>query len=204
MTPQKILVAYTTNAGTTVQAAQAVSEGLSSADTQVEVRRLEEVTDLAPYAAVVIGAPMIMGWHRAATKFVKRHRDALSRVPVAYFFLARSLTQTNETQVDGVPLVIDPKLPKPPKQPDRLSYRERYATVGNYLRPVLKAAPQVKPMSAGFFGGRLEMHRLKLWQKLFVLLVIQAQPGGSHNLPFIKEWAANLRAALLPSEPTKS
>jgi len=29
----KILVAYTTNAGTTVQAAQAVSEGLSDADT---------------------------------------------------------------------------------------------------------------------------------------------------------------------------
>ncbi len=204
MTPQKILVAYTTNAGTTVQAAQAVSEGLGSADIQVEVRRLEEVTDLAPYAAVVIGAPMIMGWHRAATKFVKQHRDALSRVPVAYFFMARSLTQTKETQVDGVPLVIDPKLPQPPKQPDRLSYRERYATVGNYLRPVLKAAPQVKPVSAGFFGGRLEMHRLKLWQKLFVLLIIQAQPGGSHNLPYIKEWATNLRAALLPNKSTKS
>jgi menaquinone-dependent protoporphyrinogen IX oxidase len=148
MTPQKILVAYTTNAGTTVQAAQAVSDGLSSAETQVEVRRLEEVTDLAPYTAVVVGAPMIMGWHRAATKFVKQQRDALSRVPVAYFFMARSLTQTGETQVDGVPLTIDPKLPKPPKQADRLSYRERYATVGNYLRPVLKAAPQVKPVSA--------------------------------------------------------
>ena len=116
---QKILVAYTTNAGTTVQAAQAVSEGLSAAGTQVEVRRLEEVTDLAPYAAVVIGAPMIMGWHRAATKFVKKHREALSRVPVAYFFMARSLTQTNETQVDGIPSVIDPKLPQPPKQADQ-------------------------------------------------------------------------------------
>ena len=197
----KILVAYTTNAGTTVQAAQAVSEGLSAADTQVEVRRLEEVTDLAPYAAVVIGAPMIMGWHRAATKFVKKHREALSRVPVAYFFMARSLTQTNETQVDGVPLVIDPKLPQPPKHADRLSYRERYATVGNYLRPVLKAAPQVKPVSAGFFGGRLDMFRLKLWQKLFVLLIIQAQPGGSLNLPYIKEWAVDLRAALLPGNP---
>lgn len=198
MTTQKILVAYTTNAGTTVQAAQAVRDGLSDADTHVDVRRLEEVTDLTPYAAVVIGAPMIMGWHRAAQKFVKQQRNALSRMPVAYFFMARSLTQTSETQVAGIPLTIDPKLPQPPKKADRLSYRERYATVGNYLRPVLKAAPHVKPVSAGFFGGRLEMHRLKLWQKLFVLLIIQAQPGGSINLSYVKEWAASLRPALLP------
>jgi menaquinone-dependent protoporphyrinogen oxidase len=197
MTTPKILVAYTTNAGTTTQAAQAVSEGLSSNGAQVEVRRLEEVTDLTPYTAVVIGAPMIMGWHRAATKFVKQHCNALSRMPVAYFFMARSLTQTGETQVEGVPLIIDPKLSQPPQQADRLSYRERYATVGNYLRPALKAAPQVKPVSAGFFGGRLDLHRLKLWQKLFVLFIIQAQPGGSINVQFIREWAAGLGNALL-------
>ncbi|CAG0931094.1 menaquinone-dependent protoporphyrinogen oxidase [Thermoflexales bacterium] len=202
MTTHKILVAYTTNAGTTTQAAQAVSEGLSSNGVQVEVRRLEEVTDLSPYTAVVIGAPMIMGWHRAATKFIKQHRDALSRVPVAYFFMARSLTQTGETQVEGVPLIIDPKLSQPPQQADRLSYRERYATVGNYLRPVLKATPQVKPVSAGFFGGRLDLHRLKLWQKLFVLFIIQAQPGGSINLQFIREWAANLCTTLLAGKVT--
>jgi len=167
------------------------------------VRRLEEMTDLAPYAVVVIGAPMIMGWHRAATKFVKQHREALSRVPVAYFFMARSLTQTGETQVDGVPLVIDPRLPQPPQHADRLSYRERYVTVGNYLRPVLKAAPRVKPVSAGFFGGRLDLYRLKLWQKLFVLLIIQAQFGGSLNLPYIKGWATDLRATLLPGGPAE-
>jgi menaquinone-dependent protoporphyrinogen IX oxidase len=192
MTTKRVLVAYTTNAGSTAQAAQAVSEGLSNADTTVEMRRLEEVTDLAPYAAVVIGAPMIMGWHRAATKFVKQHAAALSRVPVAYFFMARSLTKTGETQIDGIPLCIDPYLAKSPKQVDRLSYRERYATVGNYLRPVLQAAPQVKPVSAGFFGGRLDMYRLKLWQKLFVLFIIQAQPGGSIDVAFIREWAAGL------------
>jgi menaquinone-dependent protoporphyrinogen IX oxidase len=192
MTPQKILVAYTTNAGSTVQAAQAVSEGLSRAETEVDVRRLEEVTDLAPYAAVVIGAPMIMGWHRAAQKFVKQHREALSHVPVAYFFMARALTKTGDTQVAGIPLCVDPYLPKPPKKADQLSYRERYATVSNYLQPVLKAAPRVKPVSAGFFGGRLDMFRLKLWQKLFVIFIVQAPPGGSIDEAFIKEWAAGL------------
>jgi menaquinone-dependent protoporphyrinogen IX oxidase len=43
----------------------------------VEIRRIEEVAD---YAAAIIGAPLIMGWQRAATKFVKKHRDTLDRV----------------------------------------------------------------------------------------------------------------------------
>jgi hypothetical protein len=61
--------------------------------------------------------------------------------------MARSLTQTNETQVHGIPLTIDPKLPQPPKKAE--------------------------------------------W-------IIQAQPGGSLNLPYIQDWAVSLRTTLLP------
>ncbi len=189
----KILVAFTTNAGTTVKVAQAVGEELSKNGAAVEVRRLEEVTTLEPYTAVIVGAPMIVGWHRAATNFVKKNQAALGRVPVAYFFTAMSLTRPEETSIDGVPLCVDPKLAKAPKRPGHLSFRERYATAANYLRPVLKAAPGIKPVSAAFFSGRLEMSKLKWWQALFVLFVIQVQPGGSHNLPFIRSWAAEVR-----------
>ncbi len=192
MPGKKILVAYTTNAGSTTKVAQAVGEELGKNGAEVEVRRLEEVTSLEPYAAVVVGAPMIMGWHNAATKFVKTHQDALSRVPVAYFLTAMSLTGLGETSVDGVPVCIDPKLAKAPKNAKRLSFRENYATVGNYVRPILKAAPPVKPASVGLFGGKLEMGRLKFWQQLFVMFIIQAQPGGSHNMSFIRNWAAGL------------
>jgi hypothetical protein len=38
---------------------------------------------------------------------------------------------------------------------------------------------------------------LKLLQMLFVLLVIQAQPGDRRNWPVIREWAAGLRTQLL-------
>ncbi len=192
----KVLVAYTTNAGTTVEAAKAVAEELGKGGAQVDVRRLEEVTDLEAYSAVVVGGPMILGWHRAAVSFVKKHQQALSRVPVAYFFTARSLTQTGETSVDGVPVSLDPALAKPPKNPARLSLRERYATPGNYVGAVLKAAPRVRPVSVGLFGGKLELYRLKWWQTLFVLLIIQAQPGGSFNRIFIREWAARLFAGV--------
>jgi menaquinone-dependent protoporphyrinogen IX oxidase len=196
MPTKKILIAYTTNAGSTADVAQAVSEELGRDGAQVDVCRMEEVTTLEDYTAVVIGAPMIVGWHRAALKFVKTHQQALSRVPVAYFFTAVNLTQTGETNIDKVPVCLDPALAKPPQKANRLSFKERYALPANYLRPALKAAPLVKPVSVAFFNGKLELYRLKWWQVLFVLLVIQAKPGGYHNMPFIREWAAGLRAKL--------
>ena len=48
----------------------------------------------------------------------------------------------------------------------------------------------------GFFGGKLDLFRLSWWQKLFVLLVIQAQPGEYRNWRFIREWAGSLRHLL--------
>lgn len=191
-----VLVAYATNSGSTEEVAQAIAEELGRDGAQVDVRRLEEVTNLQPYSAVVIGAPMIVGWHRAALGFVKKHRQALSRVPVAYFFTAMSLTQTNEACIGATPISVDSNVAKPPHNPKRLSLHERYSTPSNYLGPALKAAPSVKPVSAGFFGGKLEMFRLKLLQMLFVMLVIRAQPGDYRDWTFIRAWATQLRTAL--------
>jgi menaquinone-dependent protoporphyrinogen IX oxidase len=193
----KILVAYATNAGTTEEVAAVIGEELGRDGAPVDVRRIEEITDLESYTAVVIGGPMIMGWHKAAVKFVKQHQQALSQVSVAYFLTAMSLTQTGETSVGAIPLCIDPMLAKASKNANRLSFRERYATVTNYVRPALKSAPQVRPVSIALFGGKLEFYRLKLLQMLFVLLVIQAQPGDRRNWPVIREWAAGLRTQLL-------
>jgi menaquinone-dependent protoporphyrinogen IX oxidase len=192
----KILVAYTTNSGSTEDVARLIAEELGKDGAAIDLLRLEDVSDLKPYSAAVIGAPMIMGWHKAALKFVKAHRDALSRIPVAYFIMAISLTQTGDTQVDGVPLFIDPALPVAPKHPGHLSFRENYATPVKYVRPLLKAAPQAKPLSVAIFGGSLALYRLKLLQMLFVMLVIRAQAGEKRNYSVIREWASGLRSQL--------
>ncbi len=201
MEPRKVLIAYTTNAGSTAQVAETIGEELTQKGAQVEVRRLEEVTNLESYAAVVVGAPMIIGWHKAAVKFIKQYQRDLSRVPVAFLFKAQSLTQTGETSIDGVPICVDPALAKPPKNAKRLGFKERYATPTNYLHPVLQAAPLVRPISVAFFGGKLAFYRLKLWQVLFVMLVLQMQPGGSYNWPFIRAWAVDLFPELVTHEP---
>jgi menaquinone-dependent protoporphyrinogen IX oxidase len=191
-----ILVAYTTNSGSTEEVARAVGEELAKNGAEVDVRRLEEVTDLSAYAAVVIGAPMILGWHRAAVGFVRKHRAALGQVPVAYFCTAMALTQLGEESIGGVPVCIDGGLAKPPKLAGKLSFKERYATPANYLSPMLKAAPAVKPLSVGFFGGKLELFKLNLFQMLFVMVVVRAQPGDLRNWPVISAWAAGLRTTL--------
>ena len=198
----RVLVAYTTNSGSTEEVARAIAEELASGspDDQVDVRRLEEVDSVEPYGAVVVGAPMILGWHRSARKFLRAHQAALSRVPVALFCTAMSLTQTNDTHVGTIPIFVDPALAKPPAKASRLGLKERYATVSNYLGPVLKAAPSVKPASVAFFGGKLELYRLNFLQMLFVMVVIQAQPGDARNWPAIRGWAAQLRTRLTSQE----
>jgi menaquinone-dependent protoporphyrinogen oxidase len=200
----KYLIAYTSNAGSTQEVAEAVAGAIAEAMAEamafevgksgpaVDVRRLEDVDELSSYAGVVIGGPMIMGWHRKAVKFIKKHQKALSQIPVAYFITAMSLTKTGDTQIDDVPVLVDPNLPKEPKNPGRLSLAEKYATARHYVGPVLRAEPHVRPVSVAIFGGKLEYFRLKLLQLLFVMLIIRAQPGDRRNWPAIQKWAAGL------------
>ena len=191
----RILVAYATMAGSTAEVAQAVGEEIVKSGIQVDVLPLDEVRDLQAYDGVVVGGPMIMGWHRAALRFLKKHRDAFQRIPLAVFVTAMSLTRTRATSVGGVPVTVDEKLPKPPEKEGSLNFRERYARLTNYLQPILQATRPVKPASIGIFGGRLEYGRLKWWAVLFVMLVIQAPAGERRNWPAIRAWAVGLPAA---------
>ena len=153
-----------------------------------------EIEDVSAYRAVLVGAPMIMGWHREAVSFVRKQRLALSRVPVAYFLMAMSLTKTPETDLNAIPIYVDPTLAKAPVAESKLSFRENYATVSSYLRPVLTKAPRVKPVSVGFFVGKLDYMKLKLLQRLFVMFVIAPQAGDRRNWDAIRGWATGLRA----------
>jgi menaquinone-dependent protoporphyrinogen oxidase len=193
---KRILVAYVTMAGSTAEVAQAVAEQIAKSEVQVDVLPLGEVKSLAGYDGVVLGGPMIMGWHRQALGFLKKHRQALQRIPLAVFVIAISLTQTGETDVGGVPIYVDDQLPKPPEQPGHLRFRERYARLSNYIQPILTAVRPVRPVSIGVFGGRLEYGRLKWWAVLFVMLIIQAPAGDRRNWVAIRTWAAGLPAAL--------
>jgi menaquinone-dependent protoporphyrinogen oxidase len=189
----KILLSYATMAGSTAEVAKAVGEEIAKNGLLVEILPLGEVTDLEDYYGVVIGGPMILGWHRDALRFLRKNRDSLQRMPLAVFVTAMSLTQSGDTRVDGVPVYVDKKLPKPPEKEGHLNFRERYARLSNYIRPILRATQPAKPEAIGIFGGRLEYGRLKWWAVLFAMLIIQAPAGDRRNWEAIREWAASLQ-----------
>jgi len=190
-------------AGSTAEVAQAMGEEIIKSGLQVDILPLGEVRDLETYDGVVIGGPMIMGWHRDALRFLKKYREAFQRIPLAVFVMAMSLTQTGETSVGDVPVYVDEDLPKPPEKEGSLNFRERYARLSKYLQPILKVIRPVKPVSMGIFGGRLEYGRLKWWAVLFVMLIIQAPAGERRNWTAIRSWAARLTAAF-QNEATKA
>ena len=108
----KILVTYATLSGTTVEVARVVAEEIEKSGAPAELLPIGEVKTLDGYAGVVIGAPMIMGWHRSGLGFLGKHRKAWRQLPFAIFATAMSLTSTSTATVDGVPLCIDENLPE--------------------------------------------------------------------------------------------
>jgi menaquinone-dependent protoporphyrinogen IX oxidase len=193
---KRILVAYSTNAGSTAEVAEAVGGGLQGPETVVEVRRLEQVRELGGYDAVVLGAPMIVGWHRRAARFLRAHRRELARVPAALFFTAMQVTRTGQEQEHGFPVLLDPRLLSEPARRGRLSFKERHTTVGSYLRPIRTALAEVRPVGAAFFAGKLDYGKLRFLHMLFAMLIIGATPGDSRNWELIGAWARDIRKEL--------
>jgi len=193
---KRVLVAYATMAGSTMEVAEAVGEEFTRQGVQADVRPISEIENLEGYDGVVVGGPMIMGWHREAGRFLKKNKRVFSDVPLAIFVMALSLTDIGAMEIEGVAVSVDQDLPKPPQDERRLSFRERYATLGRYLGPIIKSTRPTKPVSIGVFGGRLEYGRLKWWAVLFVMLVIQAPAGDRRNWEVIRSWAAELPALM--------
>ena len=191
----RILVTYATMAGSTADVALAVGNEITKSGLQVDVLPLDQVKDIEGYGGVVIGAPMIMGYHRAALRFLRKYRGSLHRIPLAVFVMAMSVTRTDEKSAGDVPVYLDDKLAKAPKNVGNLTFRERYARLSNYLQPILRAVQPVKPVSVGVFGGRLEYGRLKWWAVLFVMLFIQAPARDLRDWAAIQAWSAGLPAA---------
>jgi len=188
---EKILVTYSTFSGTTADVARTIAEEIKKNNEawQITLKPLSEIDSLSGYDACVIGGPMIVGWHREVKNFLVKNRANLAGKPVALFATAMNLTQTGETSLNGVPIFIDAELAAYPKNPGKLSFKERYASIPNYVRPMLQAAGKVKPVSAALFGGRLDMYRLKWWAVIFVMLIIGAKPGEKRNWEAIRTWA---------------
>jgi menaquinone-dependent protoporphyrinogen IX oxidase len=192
----RILVTYSTNSGSTEEVAAAVLKQLESGGHQVTLMEISQVKSVGDYDSVVIGAPMIFGWHNQARTFVHQYARELNTKKVAYFACAMRLTVNQTEQLPKVALTVDPNLALEPENPPRLSIKERFTTLGYYLHPMLSAGKNVLPVSIAFLNGKLDMRKLSWWQAAFVMVVVQGTPGDYRDWDFINQWGGSLASLL--------
>lgn len=197
-----ILVTYATMAGSTGDSAGWIADEIVAAGHPVKCSPIAAVADITGFAGVILGAPMILGFHRGARAFLRHHRRDFTHVPLAVFTLAMSLTETGTDTLHGVPVYVDPSLPKLPETPGRLNLHERYANASSYLGPVLRTVRPVKPAGMAIFGGRMEYGRLKWWAVLFAMGIVRAPAGDKRDETQMRAWAREI-AEMWDNPPTK-
>ncbi len=162
----KILIAYATKAGSTVEVAEAIAEELRDAGADVEVHPAKDVKTLSPYGAVILGSGIRMGTLLPdATKFVEKHQEALSQVPVAYFVVC--LTMKDDTE-------------------------ENRSTVEAYLGPVRE---MVEPVDIGLFAGVIDYSKLSFTART-MSKAMKVSEGDFRNWEAIRAWARQLHDRL--------
>jgi menaquinone-dependent protoporphyrinogen IX oxidase len=77
-----------------------------------------------------------------------------------------------------------------------LSFKERHRSLNTYLKPVLKKAPRVRPVSVALFAGKLDYTAMKFLQMVFVMLLFAEKPRDYRDWEIIRRWAADLRPKL--------
>lgn len=82
----KVLVAVASKHGATMEIGQVIEASLRSSGLEVDLQRIEDVSGLGPYDALVLGSGVYAGhWLRPAREFVEVHEGELKRRPVWLF-----------------------------------------------------------------------------------------------------------------------
>ena len=87
----KVLIVYSTNSGSTGEVADAVAEELKQNGHTVEVKKIQDAANIDGYDAVVVGAPMIFGWHQTARSFIHKYQSALAQKKGSIFCMLHEI-----------------------------------------------------------------------------------------------------------------
>jgi menaquinone-dependent protoporphyrinogen oxidase len=177
----RVLVAYATRHGATAGIAERVAAALTAAGMPAEARPVEDVKDVEPYDAVVLGgAAYMFHWLKAAVTFA-RHRNELAARPVWLF--SSGPLGTDLADKDGKN-VLEASRPKEFGEPTKLLHpRGEQVFFGAY-------DPDAPPVG---LGERLVRH---------MPAARAAMPTGDfRDWPAIDAWAGKIAAELGAGQP---
>jgi menaquinone-dependent protoporphyrinogen oxidase len=170
--PDKVLVTYASRTGTTTGVAQAIGKILERDGIEVDVVAMEDVHDLAPYRAVVLGSSIQAArWLPEATAFVHSYQATLRALPVAIFTVCMTMAMARSEQ-----------------------YRQE---VAGWLAPVRSL---IRPVNEGYFAGRLQIDQVSSFGERikfrFSVLFGIWKEGDHRDWRAIALWAGELKKQL--------
>jgi menaquinone-dependent protoporphyrinogen oxidase len=168
----RVLVAYATKHNSTSEIASVIGQTLrQSGQIQVDVKQVENVHDITPYQAVVLGSAVYMGqWRDEAAELLKKHEQELAQRPVWLFSSGPIGAGDPKTLLKGW---VFPEA----------------------LQPY---ADHIKPRDTALFHGKLERDWMNLFEKAAITFV-HASTGDSRDWDMIRNWASGIVEALVPT-----
>jgi menaquinone-dependent protoporphyrinogen oxidase len=168
----KILVTYASRTGSTAEVAEVIGRALAEEGEQVDVLPMQEVRNLTPYRAIVAGSAIRKSkWLPEAVNFIRTHQTALTHKSFVMFTVCITLAMGSSEQYRSV--------------------------VAKWVAPV---SSLVRPVSEGFFAGRLDFSKLPFnWDTLLfhIAVTLGIFPRGDHrDWNAIRAWAKSLKPIL--------
>ncbi len=164
---QKILVTYSTIAGSTEEVSAAIRDVLQTDAVTVDLLPVDQVSGhLHDYGAVIVASAIRVGmWLPDAVDFVRRYQAYLSTIPVGYVTVCMRLAQDADAYADEV---------------------------YHYLDEVREL---VEPVSEAAFAGVMDLKKLTLPTQL-VVRMMRVPRGDFRDWTAIETWAQDFKLHL--------
>lgn len=143
-----ILVTYATRAGSTQEVAEYIADLARKAGKQADVKPVNQIRDVRPYSGVILGSAVRMGnLMPEAVKFVKQMHGQLGRIPVAYFVVCLSATESAPPEEKAKVRAALDKLSEihPSVSTAMFAGRMDYSKLGWFFRTVLSKGEKKIP-----------------------------------------------------------